>query len=261
MSRKELLLQRLDEIGKVLEKKGEVLVLLGLGSVGMETDRLDEYSDLDFFVIVNPGYKQRFIDHLDWLEDAHPLAYSFKNCDIGYKIMFEDGIYGEFAIFEESELLESASYSEGRIVWKDPSYNNDGIVKSTNSFPRIKSESIDHVINEALTNLYVGLGRYARGEKFSGRRFVENYAVDGLISALHLLEQEVDFYPDQFVNDRRLEKRYPKFANTIGKMIQGYDKTPESAIHILNYMEEIFPVNERLSTEIRRLAKQCGLSL
>ncbi|MEW9702805.1 hypothetical protein [Paenibacillus sp. SI8] len=256
MRREERLLQRLDEIGKILEMKGGAFMLLGLGSVGKEIERLDAYSDLDFFIIAKPGHKMRFIDQLDWLEAAYPLAYSFKNCDIGYKVMFHDGIYGEFAIFEEQELAHAA-YSEGRIVWKDPSYENVGIVKSAVSSSRIKVVSLDHVFNEALTNLYVGLGRYARGEKLSAVRFVEQYAIDSILSALHVSEQEVDYYPDPFGNDRRLEKRYPGFANRIGQMMQGYDKIPESALHILDFIEEIYPVNAKLSDEIRMLAKAC----
>ncbi|KPB04498.1 hypothetical protein [Bacillus sp. CHD6a] len=56
--RKERLLRRLDEIGLSLERTQGALLLLGLGSVGNELDRLDEFSDLDFFVIVKPGYKR-----------------------------------------------------------------------------------------------------------------------------------------------------------------------------------------------------------
>lgn len=254
MAKKQLLLQRLDEIGKTLERKGDVLALFGLGSVGIETDRIDDYSDLDFFVIAAPGNKQRFIDHLDWLEETYPLAYSFKNCDIGYKIMFEDGIYGEFAIFEESEL-DSALYTGGRMVWKHPSYINDGIVTGKTALPSIKSSSIDHVVGEALTNIYVGLGRYARGEKLSALRFIEHYPINGILSVLHLLEPEMPYFPDAFGNERRVEKRFPRFAEVIGGMLQGYDRIPDSAIHLLNYLEEIYPINSRMSAEIRALAE------
>ncbi|WP_311198875.1 hypothetical protein [Paenibacillus hexagrammi] len=162
MSKAEKLLKRLDEIGEVLERKGGAEVLLGLGSVGIETDRLDEYSDLDFFVIVKPGYKERYIQQLDWLEEAHPLAYSFQNCDVGCKILFEDGIYGEYAIFEEREL-ESCMYSEGRVVWMHPLYTGVDFAKPAQPAPSLKDSSLEHPLNEALTNLYVGLGRYARG--------------------------------------------------------------------------------------------------
>ncbi len=56
------LLQRLDAIGASLRASGLARALLALGSVGAETERLDEYSDLDFFVIAAPSMKQRLID-------------------------------------------------------------------------------------------------------------------------------------------------------------------------------------------------------
>lgn len=255
MTKQELLLQRLDEIGQTLEKKGGALMLLGLGSVGVETGRLDEYSDLDFFVIVKPGQAPRFIDQLDWLEDTYPLDYAFKNSDLGCKILFKDGIYGEYAIFEEAEM-ETAGYSEGRIVWKDASFNNVDITKPKVSLPDPKSKPMNYAINEALTNLYVGLGRYARGEKLSGTRFIEGYAVDNIIAIMHQVRPEVDYYPDCFGNDRRFEKRYPNTEEMLGNMIQGYNKAPQSAIYILNYLEEIFPVNKRMCAEIRALAEK-----
>lgn len=254
MPKTEMLLQRLGEIGKSLECKGGALLLLGLGSVGVETERLDEYSDLDFFVIVEPGKKNRYIDRLDWLEDIHPLAYSFKNSDVGYKVLFEDGIFVEYAVFEEGELA-NASYTGGRVIWKDPMYDNTGITQSSNRIPSLKRDDLDFPLNEALTNLYVGLGRYARGERLSATRFIQGYAIDRILSVLHLLEPEVDCFPDPFGNERRLEKRYPRFAEIIGGMIQGYDHVPESALCILNFLEEVYPVNQRLSNEIRRLAE------
>jgi lincosamide nucleotidyltransferase B/F len=256
MLRKDLLLQRLNDIGKTLERKDGALFLLGLGSVGIEVDRLDEYSDLDFFVIVKKGLKKRFLDQLDWLEETHPLAYYFKNTSDGYKILFEDGIYGEYAVFEDWEF-ERISYIPGRIVWKVASFTFTGIVCEKEKIPSPKRDSLDHPLNEALTNLYVGLCRYARGEKLSAMRFVQSYAIDSIISILHLVEQEVEFFPDPFGNERRLEKRFPSFAKRLGDMMQGYHRIPESTIAILNFLEEVFPTNPRLCREIRYLVQHC----
>jgi hypothetical protein len=217
---------------------------------------LDEYSDLDFFVIVRSGFKQRFIDRLDWLEEVHPLAYRFRNTDVGYKILFEDAVYGEFAVFEEGELT-NVSYSGGRIVWMNPSYSDREIASDAGQIHSLRKESLEHPLNEALTNLYVGLGRYLRGEKLSATRFIQGYAVDSILSVLHLLESEVSYFPDPFGNERRLEIRFPRFAKLVGGMVQGYDHVPESALRLLNYLEEVYPVNPRLSDEIRRLAASC----
>ena len=51
------LLERLNAIGQSVAGTSAGLAVLGLGSVGSEPDRLDNYSDLDFFVIVRPGCK------------------------------------------------------------------------------------------------------------------------------------------------------------------------------------------------------------
>lgn len=255
MASKERLLQRLDEIGEMLGTKGGVLALMGVGSVGSETDRIDEYSDLDFFVIVSPGLRERFIDHLDWLEEVHPLAYHFKNSDAGHKILFEDGIYGEFAVFDEKQL-ETAGYAGARIVWRDPAFDWKEIPRSNGSFPQLKAGSVDHAIGEAVTNLYVGLGRYLRGERFTANLFVHVYALGQLTKVIHVVEPEIDYFPDPYGNDRRLERRYPEFAKRISQMLQGYERVPESAIAILNFLEEHFPINQRMSAEIRWLAGQ-----
>ena len=85
------LLKRLDEIGQSLERSGHALALIGLGSVGLELDRLDSYSDLDFFAIVQKGYKRSYLDSFEWLSDVHPIAFSFLNTEDGYKVLFEDG--------------------------------------------------------------------------------------------------------------------------------------------------------------------------
>ena len=85
MTQPHLLLQRLDEIGQSLVQSGHALALIGLGSVGEELHRLDEYSDLDFFAIVETGYKRHYIENLEWLSALRPIVYHFRNSD--------DGIY------------------------------------------------------------------------------------------------------------------------------------------------------------------------
>lgn len=252
MERKARLLERLNEIGKGLESKDGAILLLGVGSVGIEMARMDDYSDLDFFVIVKNGYKPRFIENLDWLEEVHPLAYSFPNTEAGCKILFEDGLYGEYAVFEEEETPH-ISYWGGRVVWTRS--KTTFTMPVCGNTPNIRKEALDHPLNEALTNLFVGLGRYARGEKLSAARFVQSYAVDSILSILHLVEQEADDFPDPFGNERRIEKRFPRFAALLPSMVMGYNRTPESALAILAYLESIYPANRRMAQEIRTLAQ------
>lgn len=254
-----LLLERLNAIGQNLSHYDQALLLLGVGSVGAELNRLDAYSDLDFFVITKPGCASRFIDHLDWLNQVCPLSYQFRNADVGWKIMFEDGIYGEFAIFNEDELQEIPCYG-GRIVWCRPEYKPQ-IPTLDQPSPIKRPEAMDFPLNEAITNIYVGLCRYARGEKMSAKTFIESYAVGQIIATLHLHSQELPCDIDPYSSDRRVEARFPAFSAHLGEMLQGYDRVPQSAVHILNYIESIYPVNPKLSQEIRNLALQLGATL
>ena len=98
-NRKVALLDRLEAIGRAVAASGRGLALLGLGSVGQEQERLDAYSDLDFFVIARPGEKAYFLDSLTWLETVQPVVFSFQNTDDGHKLLFADGIFCETAVF------------------------------------------------------------------------------------------------------------------------------------------------------------------
>ncbi len=67
MTPPEQLLGRLDAIAQALALRPYTLALIGLGSVGLELNRLDAFSDLDFFVIVEPGHRDDLLYDLSWL--------------------------------------------------------------------------------------------------------------------------------------------------------------------------------------------------
>lgn len=245
------LLKRLDEIGRSLEQSGHALALIGLGSVGLELDRLDFYSDLDFFAIVEEGYKRVYLDSLGWLSDIHAIAYSFLNTADGYKVLFEDGIFCEFAVFEPTEL-EHIPFAPGRIVWKRTEIPDT--FGQPISFPASKQKrDEDWLLGEALTNIYVGLNREKRGEKLSATRFIQGYAVDRLLELVEFIEPANETYRDPFVNERRFEQRFPALTSQVSMWMQGYGRNCESALAILAFLEEHFEVNESLVRAIREL--------
>jgi hypothetical protein len=82
-----LLLKRLDQIGESVSKISSTLALIGLGSVGENLTRFDQYSDLDFFVIVKSGCKNHYLENLEWLEEIAPVAFFFKNTPDSYKLL------------------------------------------------------------------------------------------------------------------------------------------------------------------------------
>jgi len=245
------LLKRLDEIGQSLDRSGHALALIGLGSVGLELDRLDSYSDLDFFAIVEEGYKSAYLDSIDWLSDVHPIAYSFLNTDDGYKVLFEDGIFCEFAVFEPAEL-EKIPFAPGRIVWRRAEVPDTFGEPAT--IPSLKqNRGRDWLLGEAVTNIYVGLHREKRGERLSATRFIQGYAVDRLLELVEGIEPANEAYRDPFVNERRFEQRFPALTSQISTWMQGYERNCESALAILAFLEEHFEVNESLARSIREL--------
>lgn len=254
MQKTMLLLERLENIGKSLEKTGDARALLGLGSIGIETGRMDKYSDLDFFVIAKQGKKKRFIENLDWLTNVSEAGYYYLNTADGYKFLYKDGVYCEFAIFEEDEI-SNIPFAQGRVTWKETDFDESICVPSGKKEPW-KPENLEWAINEALTCLYVGLCRFARGEKLSGTRFVQSFAVDILIASSSYFAEEQKDFKDQFQHERRYENRYPDLAKHLPKMIQGYDLVAQSALETLKFIEERFTVNPYIKKEIIALANE-----
>lgn len=247
-----LLLSRLDDIAASLERRASALALLGLGSVGKERERLDEFSDLDFFAVVHPDAKQQYLDSIDWLQECHPVAWSFKNTKDGRKLLYEDGVFCEYAAFTPEEMAD-AHYAEGELIWARPDFDRALCVPKHTPRPAIQTDA-DWIVGEALSNLYVGLCRLRRGEDWTAALFVQNYAIHR-VAELLVLERGSDEGRDPYQIDRRFETRHPKARAVFAPMMQGYGRTPESALAILQFIEQRFPVNPTLRAEIVRLAK------
>lgn len=245
----ERLLQRLDQLADVLAARGDAIALIGHGSVGVDLHRLDEHSDLDFFVIVDDEAKQRYLDSLDWLEALHPIAYSFPNSVDGRKVLFEDGLFAEYGVFTLDELA-GGSFSPGRIVWQ----RADAPAGLDTPPPRAPSpyQTPEYQLNEALTNLYVGLHRDARGERLSAMRFIQVYAIDRIITMLNL---EAGTPPqDEFAVERGVERRYGPRALPLAELVLGYERNREAALAILAWLEKHAELDAAMAAAVRALA-------
>ena len=247
------LLKRLDEIGQSLAQSEHALALIGLGSVGEELHRLDEYSDLDFFAIVEAGYKRHYIENLEWLSRIAPIAYHFLNSSDGYKLLFADGIFCEFAVFEPQEL-QGIPFAPGRIIWKRDDAP-ETIHRPAKEPVHAARRGVEYLVGEAITNLYVGMGRDKRGEKLSAVRFIQGYAVDRLLELAETIEPEQNVTRDIFVNERRFEARHPVIARELPSWTQGYERNRESALAILSFLERHFEVNEAMADAVRELCR------
>lgn len=75
------------------------IALIGAGSAGAEIARMDQYSDIDFFLIVEDGFSPQFINDNSWFSRNLPIAFAFRDTKHGNKALLENGVFLEFAIF------------------------------------------------------------------------------------------------------------------------------------------------------------------
>ena len=248
-----VLQDRLASLAKELSARDDALGLLALGSVGTETDRLDAWSDLDFFVLVSDGAKGRYIENLDWLAAAHPVVWHFQNTVDGHKALMADGVFCEFAVFEIHELGR-IPYAPGRFIWRR---NDVDEALACAKRPLPARHSPDWLIGEALSNLIVGLQRHARGEKLAAMRLIQVHALDGVLEFLETLQpgpQDSSAARDPFNVDRRIEMRSPQLAPALPIWAGGYEHTLPAALALLAALEAHNVVPAEVSRHIRMLA-------
>lgn len=245
------LLGRLDAIGRALADDPAALALLALGSVGRERERIDRYSDLDFFVIVAPGAKQRYLSSLDWLASVQPIAWSYRNTVDGHKALYADGIFCELAIFEPDELAR-IPYSAGRTVWRRDGFD-ESLLTPRHPPPPPPRHDEAWLVGELLSCLYVGVGRWRRGERLAGQRLIEAHALDRLLE-LAARDGEAAAARDGWAPERRAEQRLPALAPYWTRFLQGYERVPASALAMLDWLEQRGPVAPAMASIIRAVA-------
>jgi lincosamide nucleotidyltransferase B/F len=253
MVTKQSLQDRLAALGEALSRRDDALALLGLGSVGIETHRLDAFSDLDFFVLVKDGAKHRYLSNLDWLAAAHPLAWHFQNTVDGHKALMTDGVFCEFAVFEVHELGR-IPYAPGRFVWRRDEVD-EALATSAQTPPG--RHGADWLVGEALANLMIGLQRHARGEKLAAMRAVQVHALDRVLEFLEQrrhVSSNASVSRDPYNIDRRIEARQAQLFQSLPLWAGGYEHTVSAALALLSCLEEHEVVPASVATHVRRLA-------
>lgn len=241
-------IQRMEKLAEKLKSYKDCQCLLGLGSMS-QVRRADNYSDMDFFLIVKEGSKQSFLEDLKWLS-VRPLVYIFKNTMDGYKVLFDDGVFAEFAVFTEKEIVD-AHFTRGIVYYKTNDFDVSLVIP--NNMPKKKVIDKNYHLNEALTNIYIGLNRLHRGEISSATTFIQNHAFDNILRLFDNIFKKLDDYFDPYVYERRIEFKYTEAADLLPKFRQGYDKNKESAHEMMKFLVENFEINPYLLDKINEL--------
>ena len=215
--------KRFNEIIQLNHHKEEVLAFIGLGSMH-DLTRLDAYSDIDFFILVQSQQdKKIYMEDMSWL-DVHPIIFSYIETRDGLKVMYEDGILLEFAVFTMDEL-KLIPFQEGTIYYKKP------FIEEHDLKPQLEQShpfDLNKTISNCLSNLYVGLLREHRGEHVAAFLMIQVYATSNL---LKILDKHQD---DPFVVERRIEKRLNVDYQAL---YPGITHNKKAVLTILNYLE------------------------
>ena len=210
-----------NELRAGLEADGRVLGLVVLGSTAEGERPPDRWSDHDFFVVVTPGAQESFRDRLDWLPHPDRIAFSYRETPHGAKVLYRDGHLLEFAVFSPDELSVArvnawrALFDRERIAERMAD-----VAEATGKNALSGAPSDEWLAGQFLTTLLVGVGRYARGERVSGRQLVASTAAAHLVTLLsRRLDPRGPSQLDSLDPLRRFEQTFPSIGKELNAIL------------------------------------------
>ena len=160
-----------DELQQSLARDDRVIGLIAVGSMAGLDTKPDRWSDHDFWLIVKPQTQEYFRANTTWLPDAPNIVFQFRETEHGVKILYNSGHLLEYAVFDEREIhLAKANRYRILIDRAGISLLMNQIKEATHTeWP----EDI-YLIGQIFTNILVASCRWNRGEKLSGRAFLNS---------------------------------------------------------------------------------------
>ncbi|MCM2333771.1 MAG: hypothetical protein NDI82_07470, partial [Anaeromyxobacteraceae bacterium] len=162
----------------------DVLGVVTLGSTSGLPPAPDAFSDHDFFVVVRPGAQERLRADLGWLPDPGEVVLAFRETAHGLKVLYRGGHLAEFAVFDPDELaLARVNRYAVPLDRSDVAARLAGVRAATAAAAAPPPDEAWQA-GQLLTNLVVGAGRAARGERLSGHGLVRVGALGHLVALL-----------------------------------------------------------------------------
>ncbi|HET9442133.1 MAG TPA: hypothetical protein VFO65_02350, partial [Acidimicrobiales bacterium] len=198
----------------------------------------DEWSDHDFFVVTVPGAQEPLRADPGWLPDADRVVLWHRETPHGVKAIWDDGHLAELAVFDDQEL-GVARVNRFRVL-----LDRGGVAArmaqvrvATVALARREAPDERWLAGQLLGALLVGAGRFARGERASGRHLVHDVATGHLLA---LAARVVPVAPGAVGDDldpfRRLEQTRPAVARALEAALDG--PVPDGALGLLDLAEE-----------------------
>ena len=194
-----------------------ILGLVWAGSAA-DSERFDEYSDFDFYLITTDSQAEPMRQNLDWLPRFEEIAYWARETSHGLKVVYQDGTILEYAVFTLDQLSNSVvNHYAVSIDKADVESRTQAISAKTE--PK-SHETVEDHLAIIYTLLMIAIGRARRGEKMIAGQFVRSYA------ALHLIRAVKKTFDSQDISKRdvldpwrRFELEYPEIGAKLNTAI------------------------------------------
>lgn len=212
-----------DALQQRLECDPRVIGLMAAGSMARLSHQPDEWSDHDFWVIVEAGAEQDFISQHDWLPEGDQIVLYFReNMHGALKAVYATGHLLEFAVSDRQGLL-GANVNDYRLLIDraDMAVDLQQMQHATQLAHQAWIRDDRALFGEFLTTLLVGICRYQRGEYLSSRQLI---TVSALHTLLRLISKHVPTeHPETLDNLdplRRFEVAYPQIGQEINQLLR-----------------------------------------
>ncbi|WP_428266838.1 hypothetical protein [Haliangium sp.] len=236
-----------DYTARLLERVQSEPAILGLVAVGSMAERShmpDEWSDHDFWLVVEETEAERYRNEYDWLPTPEEIVLAFRETPEGVKVLYADGHLLEYAVFT-LEGIKVAKVNDYRVLLDRAgiSVRMDALRSDTRTWVASTDGDDGYLIGQFLTNLVVGVGRYRRGEKLSAHHFVKISALDHFVRLVgRTLTAEHPELRDDLDPRRRFESCYPELGQALEDIL--VVPIPEAARTLLALADELW--RERL---------------
>ncbi len=199
-----------NELVHSVAKRPEVIGLIFLGSAAA-THRVDQYSDQDFFLVVNEGTGESLRQDLSWLPDHDKIALRPRETAHGLKVVYQNGDVLEFAVFEDPEL-ELASVNDFKVVLD----NKDLASRMAKIAARSAPEPVDRArdFELFLSLILIGVGRAKRGEFLAAEQHIKSAALEFAVKLIRATRARNE-KADSLNGFRRFELDYPEISEEL----------------------------------------------
>jgi hypothetical protein len=201
----------------------------------------DAFSDHDFFVVTRPGAQEPFRQETGWVPRAGGLVLWMRETAHGVKALFDSGHLLEFAVFSPEEL-QLARVNRYRVLL-DRGGVEEALAAVARNTAQQGSPDDGWLLGQFLTQLLIGAGRHARGERLSGHSRVKEEALRHLVRLLarHVRSEHAALL-DDLDAVRRFERVFPRLGQELNEALG--QQTPQAALLLLELAER--ELKERL---------------